>query len=619
MAKPPKRMAGTTAPDSPPPVANPAGSSRRLPGENPPDADSSSGPASTHPQQALVQVTEIPATALSAQAALRSITWPAEQVHLLQRLDAESGLFTSPDGKLYAHVENEGHLLVESLADGRYQIPFNFTPHLPGPFLVKTERQAIWTFERPGWLAHNPDHDQRQTVADLPTVHQPIYLAPEDATLLSPALQTMDGVRYDKHRKTYIDTPDGTVMVRRNTEGHYQQASASARDTSPIVFAQIPGTRLWRRKTEVSESLTEPAQPVKRKSLPDSQEPAPGPSKRAHQEDGSDPTQALSESLLSANPAAINLSYGLWRNWGRNIPPQLDQHIEIDGQYYRILHQNPGPNPRLVYLLHPLFSPDLYDAFEYMLRDNPAMQPRWAIKRSNQWRVLDNVVPFEMPITQYISRTFKYLSDQSVSALARAMFNQANRSEVINGHGLALLNQVFHYWASRQVRYAPRRELSDPLLMLRRPEEQSDTLTIPSSLGEGLMRLDFDPGRFSQHWNGYAAARTPPNLRRLFSRVLEDDDYEVNATAQPLGDDALLFHRKKIDQVFVLRLPPLINGRLKRVTLESFEFSDSQLRTLITEQKPLSTYREENKIIYLLGGVQKDALGQTTLFVIRDK
>jgi hypothetical protein len=199
------------------------------------------------------------------------------------------------------------------------------------------------------------------------------------------------------------------------------------------------------------------------------------------------------------------------------------------------------------------------------------------------------------------------------------MFNRANRSEVISGHGLAHLNQVFRYWENRQVRRAPPRGLSDPLLILRRTEEQSDTLTIPSSLGEGLMRLDFDPGRFSQHWNGYAAARTPPNLRRLFSWVLEDDGYEVNATAQPLGDDALLFHRKKIDQVFVLRLPPLINGRLKRVTLESFEFSDSQLRTLITEQKPLSTYRVENKIIYLLGGVQKDALGQTTLFVIRDR
>jgi hypothetical protein len=538
-------------------------------------------------------------------------------VHLLQRLDADSGLFSSPDGKLYAHVENEGHLLVESRGDGRYQIPFSFAPHLPGPFLVKTERQALWTFERPSWLAHNPDHEQRHAIAERPMPEQPVYLAPEVAALLSPALQTADGLRYDKHRKTYIDTPDGTVMVRRNADGHYQQAFAGVREALPILFEQIVGTRLWRLKEESDPPLPGPSH--KRKASTDSPESAPGPSKRTPQEEATDPTQALTESLLSANPEAINLSYGLWRNWGRKVPPQLGQHIEIDGQYFRIMHQHPGPNPRLVYLLHPLFSPTLYDTFEYMLRDSPALQPRWAIKRNDQWTVLDNIVPFEKPITQYISTTFKYLSDQSVGALGRAMFNQANRSEIINGHGLALLNQVFRFWANRQLRRAPPRELSDPLLMLRKADEPSDTLAIPSSLGEGLMRLDFDPGRFSRHWNEYAAARTTPDLHRLFSRLLEDDGYQVNATAQPLGDDALLFHRKKIDQVFVLRLPPLSNGRLKRVKAESFEFSDSQLRTLITEQKSLSTYRAEHKVIYLLGGTQTDVLGQTTLFVIRDQ
>ncbi|WP_456020798.1 hypothetical protein [Pseudomonas protegens] len=617
MAKPPKRMAGTPVPEAPPPAINTASSSQRLPGENPPSADASTDLPSGPARQPSVQIIEGPDTPLSVQAALQSITWPADQVHLLQRLDADSGLFTSPDGKLYAHIENEGHLLVESLVDGRYQIPFSFAPHLPGPFLVKTERQALWTFERPGWLAHNPDHEQQHATAERPMLEQPVYLAPEVAALLSPALQSAEGLRYDKHRKTYIDTPDGTVMVRRNTDGHYQQAFAGAREALPIVFEQIAGTRLWRLKRESGPPVSGPSQ--KRKASTDSAESAPGPSKRTPQEEAAEPTQALTESLLSANPEAINLSYGLWRNWGRNVPPQLGQHVEIEGQYYRILNQNPEPDPRLVYLLHPLFSPALYDAFEYMLRDSPALQPRWAIKRNNQWTVLDNIVPFEKPITQYISTTFKYLSDQSVSALARAMFNQANRSEIINSHGLAVLDQVFRYWANRQARRAPPRELSDPLLMLRKTDEPSDTLAIPSSLGEGLMRLDFDPGRFSRHWNEYAAVRTTPELHRLFSRLLEDDGYEVNATAQPLGDDALLFHRKKIDQVFVLRLPPLINGRFKRVTTESFAFSDSQLRNLITEQKPLSTFRAENKVIYLLGGAQTDVLGQTTLFVIRDQ
>ncbi|TDV50559.1 hypothetical protein EDF87_103191 [Pseudomonas helmanticensis] len=80
------------------------------------------------------------------------------------------------------------------------------------------------------------------------------------------------------------------------------------------------------------------------------------------------------------------------------------------------------------------------------------MQPKWAIKRNKQWTVLDSVVPFEMPITQYISRTFRYLSDQSVNSLARDGFNQANRSEIIIAPGLALMNQVFRYWANRDQR-----------------------------------------------------------------------------------------------------------------------------------------------------------------------
>jgi hypothetical protein len=617
MVKPPKRVAEVTPSEI---RQNTGSTALRLPGENQPTLEPSAGEPASAGRQPSVLLNEIPPPyALSVEAALRSITWPADQVNLLQRLDPDSGLLTSPDGKLYAHVENEGHLLVERHDDGRYQIPFNFTPHLPGPFLVKTERQTTWTFERPGWLAHNPDHDQRPAAAELPMLEQPVYLAPEVATLLSSAQQSADGLRYDKHRKTYIDTADGTVMVRKNADGHYQQAFAGAREASPILFEPIPGTKLWRRKSEANQPSPEHSQQAKRKARTDSEETAPGPGKRAHQEEDPDPTQALTESLLSANPEAINLSYGLWRNWGRNVPQQPGQHIEIDGQYYRIMHQNPGANPTLVYLLHPLFSPALYDAFEYMLRDNPALQPKWAVKRNNQWTVLDNVVPFEMPITQYISRTFKYLSDQSVSSLARAMFNQANRSEVISGHGLALMNQVFRYWANRPLPPVPHRELSDPLLMLRRTEGRSDTLTIPPSLGDGLMRLDFDPGRFSQHWNDYAAARTTANLRTLFSRILADDGYEVNTSFQTPGDDGLVFYRKRFDLLFVLKLPPVFDGRLKRMTLESPEFSESQMRTLITEQKPLSTFREENKIIYLLGGTQTDVLGQTTLFVIRDK
>ncbi|WP_322846439.1 hypothetical protein [Pseudomonas sp. B33.4] len=578
------------------------------------------------PRQPAVQVNAIPETyPLSVQAALRSITWPADQVHLLHRLDADSGLFTSPDGRLYAHVENEGHLLVEHLSDGRYQIPFSFTPLLPGPFLTKTERQPIWTFERPNWLAHSSESDRPNATAESTVSEQPLYLAPNDAALLSPALHSPDGIRYDKHRKTYIDTPDGTVMVRKNATGQYEQTSATARNISTLLFEQIPGTKLWRRKTRESADSRESSHQEKRKASSDRPENKQGSSKRPHLEEGADTHLALTQSLLSDNPDAINLSYSLWRNWGRSIQPPLGQHIEIDGQYYRIVPQDLSDNPRLVYLQHPLFSPALYDAFEFMLRDNPSLQPKWAVKRNNQWTVLDNIAPLEMPITQYIARTFKYLSDQSVSSLARAMFNQANHSEIIQGRGLALMTQIFRYWGDRDLRRASQRELVDPLLMLRNLATRSaspreTTLEIPSTLGEGLMRLDLDPGRFPQHWNEYAAEPTVPRLRWLFSNVLEDDGYVIDLMDAALWKDGLLFHREKIDYMFMLKLPSIINGRIQRSPDTASELSHAMWQLRVGEQKkPLSTYRDEQKIIYLLGGTQTDALRQTTLFIVRDK
>ena len=617
MVKPPKRVAGITAPDIRPNIAS---TPPRPPGEIQATAPLFAGLPDTPVHQPWVQVNRMAEFHSSqVESALRSITWPADQVHLLQRLDPDRGLFSSPEGKLYAHVEREGHLLVEMQQDGRYRIPLDVPPHLPGPFLVKTERQPVWTFERPSWLTHSSESDRRNVATEGLPADSPIYLAPDAAALLSPSHQTPDGIRYDKHRKTYIDTAEGTVMVRKNANGQYQQTSATVRDASALLFEQIPGIRLWRRKSGQTASEPQRSLQEKRKASTDTPEPMAGPSKRPHQEEGTDATQALTESLLSANPDAINLSFGLWRNWGQSVRPQLGQHIEIDGQYFRVMRQDLSGNPRLVYLQHPLFSPALYDAFEYMLRDNPSLQPKWALKRNNQWTVLDSVVPFEMPITQYISRTFRHLSDQSVNSLARAMFNQANRSEIIIAPGLALMNQVFRYWANRDQRRAPRRDLADPLLMLRPVSGTEETLAIPSTLGEGLMRLDFDPGRFSRHWNEYAAAPAGPNLRRLFSQLLEDDGYVINPSKSTLAENELLFYREKIDHVFVLKLPPLVDGRLQRFQPERFQHSEVVVQTATREPAPLSAYSRDKKISYLLGGTQTDVLGQTTLFIFKDQ
>jgi hypothetical protein len=69
----------------------------------------------------------------------------------------------------------------------------------------------------------------------------------------------------------------------------------------------------------------------------------------------------------------------------------------------------------------------------------------------------------------------------------------------------------------------------------------------------------------------------------------------------------------------VLKLPPLINGRLQRFQPERFERSEAVVQTSSSEPKPLSAYSKDKKISYLLGGTQTDVLGQTTLFIFKDQ
>ena len=124
------------------------------------------------------------------------------------------------------------------------------------------------------------------------------------------------------------------------------------------------------------------------------------------------------------------------------------------------------------------------------------------------------------------------------------------------------------------------------------------------------------PRRF-HHWNDYATAPTPDALRTLFSKVLVDDGYAVIAALHPFASDALLFHRETLDALFILKLPALVDGRLTRPTVPTPAVGDLlQLRS--SAQQPTLACRETNTIINLLGGVQTDALGQPTLFIIKE-
>lgn len=635
MAKPPKRVPGNTSPDDPLATRRPLSTEREstrlsietlvsiLAHTTQSSANALHEISGDGSRQSSVLVNKIPVTGqTSATNLLQSITWPADRMHQLHPFGSESGLFTGPQGDVYAHVENLGHIRVERHRDGRYQIPDNVTPKLPALFLYKSERQATWNFARPDWLTQEPEQDTPETRA--PDMSAPVtanYLDPEDAARLSPAQDTPDGLRYDRHRKTYVDTANGTVMVRKNAIGEYQLAYATVTGSPEVYFQRIANTKLWRHKTPEYEYPPQDTQSLANEIA----EPAPGGVRRTSPQEAGSVAHALTANLLSTREQVLNLPHALWRKWGKTLLPPRGQHVEIDGLNYRVVAQKLNAESQLVYLQHPLFSPALYDAFEEMLRDTPSLQPKWAINRFDRWIVQDSLVPFEMPITQYICRTFKYLSDQSVNALARAMFDEANNSEIITGEGLATLNETFRYWADRNSVAVSQQRLADPLLMLRDLSSEPDAdyasfLEMPFPGGADLRRLDLDPGRFPQHWNEYAASPTPPRLCTLFRAVLEDDGYAFSPTPWPPGEEALLFYRESLDAVFVLKLPAIINGRLHQPRAEDRELPDYLLPTLTgRQQQTLASYRDSNRIIYLFGGIQTDALGQTTLFIIRKR
>ncbi|BBP69792.1 hypothetical protein PHLH6_17960 [Pseudomonas sp. Seg1] len=293
MAKTPKKLPGTVSPDSSTPPARPvtetldgthriAGSTDSVfPAADQPFARVRESTDENNPVSA-VSVSNRPATSWpTPDNARRSITWPADQVHLLRALTTDSDLFISPDGKTYAYIENEGHFLVERQQDGRYQVPFDFTPDLPGPFLHKISGQSSWRFELPAWLsADSPASLSPAAITARASAKTPSALAPHLAARLSDPAASAQGIRYDKHRKTYVDTAEGTVMVGKNAEGEYQQTFASELKPSGERVEQIPGTNRWRRKVADATSAAEHTPTNNRRLAEESQADESGPGKR---------------------------------------------------------------------------------------------------------------------------------------------------------------------------------------------------------------------------------------------------------------------------------------------------------------------------------------------------
>lgn len=434
-----------------------------------------------------------------------------------------------------------------------------------------------------------------------------VFINPEFATQLKRKRGDNEGFLYDKRNKPYVELHEGIVMVGHTADGWRQTYAGESMPTGKTV-EQIPGSTLWRERVSVS-----PINPVQ--STP-----------AAQRSPALSDTRALIDNLVSRQTEALDLSAGRWQNWGRSTRPESGESIEIDGLHYPILAQNLGIESGLVYLRHPGFTPDRFDAFESMLRDEPSRQPMWARKRDGVWQVLDGYPPFEMSLTQYVATAFRHLSQRSSSNLARAVFDRASLPTGINGDGLSVVSLTYRHWLDRVNNVAPGFGLAEPLLMLPKlPTAAGSTagaglLALPDYNASLLQRLDFDPSKFSARWAAYAAQPTALNLRTLFIDLLQDQGYSVAPPVTMLVENTLVFHRQDIAGLFILKLPLISGDQVPRYTTPGSNFDNPDfLASLSAENKrDLDQYLSQVEVAHLVGGVQRLSADTQTLFIVRE-
>ncbi|QRK85970.1 hypothetical protein JN757_09435 [Pseudomonas granadensis] len=434
-----------------------------------------------------------------------------------------------------------------------------------------------------------------------------VFINPEFATQLTRKRNSEEGFLYDKRNKTYVELQEGIVMVGHAADGWRQTYAGESTPTGKKV-EQIPGSTLWRETASVSPiSLVQSAPATQRSPAPSD-------------------TRTLIDNLVSRQTEALDLSAGPWQNWGKSTRPESGDSIEIDGLHYPILAQNLGSESGLVYLQHPGFALDRFDAFESMLRDEPSRQPMWARKRDGHWQVLDGYPPFEMSPSQYVATAFRHLSQRSSSNLARAVFDRASLPTGINGDGLSVVSLTYRHWLDRVNNVAPGFGLAEPLLMLPKLSTPPGStpgaglLALPDYNSTQLQRLDFDPSKFPAQWAAYTAQPSALNLRTMFLNLLQDNGYIFAPPTNLLVENALIFHRPDIAGLFILKLPLVSGDQVPRYTAPGSNFADPDfLAGLGAENKRhLDQYLSQVEVAHLVGGVQRLSADTQTLFIVRE-
>ncbi|MHC8358478.1 hypothetical protein ACYZTL_25535 [Pseudomonas sp. LB3P81] len=486
---------------------------------------------------------------------------------------------------------------------------------------------------RPESESNNTLQQPRIEVVDISTQGPPVIGAvgaTSDINFLPPLLvprlsaPRANGIRYGQRNSMYAEIEnEGVTLVRRREDDEYQASSASELNASGPILERIAGTAYWRRKnTDVADDPSRNPQPGS--TADEKAGPSTHKRPRLDEEDGSlAEAHPLLVDLLKQPTSPVDLSSALLRNWGHSTKPHSVESLEINGLHYRIVPHGSPEQTGIAFLEHPRFSPSRYEAFEQMLRDDLSLQPKWAVKKNGQWEVLENRVPFERSLTGYVAETFRDFSDESLNKVAKTLFNRANDSDVINSQGLMALKQTFRNWADAGITPIPRRELTDPLLMLpviHRTTRTGWLATPPSDAAGTLRRLDFTPREFLPEWNNFRANSSNDNLKRLVKGVLERNGYDVFPLTNEHQGPALVFTRKNHDTVFFLNLDSIDGHGIRDTAPPGNELSDPHLSTRIGDpaQDALRTAYDQNRVAWLLGGTQTTTAGWQSVFIIRE-
>lgn len=552
-------------------------------------------------------------------AAASMISWPREQIDQLFQID-DTGLFMSAEQQLYADIEDQGIFRIEPNVQGKYQVHFPFAAGQPGTILVKIQGQPRWRMERQGLISL-----ARDTPLSIPglgaSMNQAMRIIQSN---LADRLTKPDerGLRYDKLKRIYVDVVDeGTVMVRRNADGQYQETSSGELTPSGPVLEGIDGMTLWQRKAPNATTTDDSPQLDAYQQTSTAKDLGPGPSKRPRLDENVETSDTVAGAEHIAAPE--NSNPYLWASWAKTSKPDAVDSIQIGQLHYQIVPTGPLAEwYPLVFLQHPQFAPSRFEAFERMLHEAPSLQPVAVVNRTGtDFRKVSGVTPlFEKPLTQHIADTFKGFTGDTSRAVAKRLFELSSGSKEVNGVGLARMKQTFRNWEGESAVGVP--GLGDPLDMLPvaiRTEGSRQIIALRSpNAGETLQQLDFNP---SHSWKIYANNPTAMNLKTLFIKILNESGYDTFTPDAVTHFNSLVFRRPNHNKIYFLKLGTVKTDGLEIRTPLVPELEDPLLINQMSAEinQLLVAANARNDVVWLIGGVQHQPTKSPSIFIIRDR